>query len=258
MYPGWSGGLGGGYGCGILGGGGEGGACGGAGAEGGGCEGGGGINGGEGGGVMGGEGGEGGEGGGGGAKGGRRSGRSGSRPMSQTATPAGTPTRTTNARHARQHMPMGVLVNSSSSSICTSSPSTTPGACCSTSCSKTSTSASSAPLPPVQVAGGSKTRPLRRDRGVVGWLAAVGAVHTLSNVSACCCLAVAPKRVYIFISSPANTARRHRQTPATPHAARRLPHLYFYTHSLMSTGSRVRQTGQSAAPGRTRWLWHSA
>lgn len=222
MYPGWSGGLGGGYGCGTLGGGGDGGVCGGVGGDGGGRDGGGGNDGGEGGGTMGGVGDEGGEGGGGGAKGGLRSGRSGSRPMSQSATPAGTPMSTTSAMHARQHMPIGVLDNSSS--VCNWSSSTAPDSFCSRPSTKTSIWASSAPLPRVQVAGGNKTRPLRRNRGL-GWLAAAGAVHTLSNVSTCC--AGAPKRVYgdMYFCTLANAGkRRHHAAPRPPRST--------FTHAL--------------------------
>jgi len=146
VYPGGiggDGGCGGGGSLGIGGGGdGAGGAFGGSGGGGGGCE-----------------GDNGGVGGGGGAKGGIRSGRWGLLPMSQMATPAGTPTRMASARHTTQQILDGVVASSSSPSV--HSASTASGALRASTPARSKTSAlpSSPPAPLVQVEDGRSKSP---------------------------------------------------------------------------------------------------
>ena len=136
-------GCGGGGSLGIGGGGdGAGGAFGGSGGGGGGCE-----------------GGNGGVGAGGGAKGGIRSGRWGLLPMSQMATPAGTPTRMASARHTTQQILDGVAAPSSSTSVHSSSTASRASRASTPARSKTPALPSSPPAPLVQVEDGRSKSP---------------------------------------------------------------------------------------------------
>ena len=225
MYPGCIGGDGGGRGRGEPGGGG---GRGGWGGDEGGCGGGG----------EGGVGGEGADGGGGGARGGIRSGRSGSRPMSQMATPAGTPMSTESARHATQHMPQGVFAKwvSSCSSISLSSVASRALRASTPFLSKTPAPPSSPPGPSVQVAGGSNTSPLVQPRRVAPSGFAFSSASSVSSVSGARSDSnvsprrdAVPKPKYPYMAQCASFLKRatwtrtarvcvHTHTPARPRA----------------------------------------
>jgi hypothetical protein len=179
------------------GGGGANGGCGGDGGEGGGDEGGNGGEGGRGGGGVGGDGGEGGDGGGGGIIGGLLSGRSGSRPMSQSATPAGMPISTVSATHTMQHVraAKGLIP------VCLASYSSSSGCNPSAGGRFFIKMGAAAPSSPVHVAGGSSTSFLRLCccGELLGQaLAESGGddAHTLLNVNGSSCFGGDTKRAY--------------------------------------------------------------